>query len=175
MAPEQVIENGIVTSKTDYWSFGITLLWMLSGKNPYSDFNKDTIYQMLISSQVPIPDDIDDRYKYLLKGLLCRDVTFRWGYEEILEWSKGNESIPVCPDQRFICKFDGKEHSPRELASVFISSPENWKKAQTYVQNYLIKCLEKTNNHEIAASIIYNIGNEENICAKVIFSGCIIK
>ena len=88
-APESV--NGIYSQASDYWSLGMVLLECLLGKHPLEDRDGKSIQFAIVSGNIPIPEDLSDEWKRLLRGLLVTDHTRRWGYAEIAEWLAQSE------------------------------------------------------------------------------------
>lgn len=76
------VSLGIASKKSDYWSLGIILHYILCEKYPEKN---------LFTQEVKIDDSIDDNYKKLLKGLLHIDINKRFAYEEIIDWLGGRE------------------------------------------------------------------------------------
>ena len=92
-APETF--SGYFGKEIDWWSLGMIVYELLTGSNPFRGLSQQVIINKLITEDVPIPENIDDRYKLLLKGLLTRNPKKRWKWEEIERWLRGEKDIKV--------------------------------------------------------------------------------
>lgn len=98
MAPEAVIGSQAarsrpVTTKSDIWSFGCTLLFMITGRRPWHDIDNDfaILYQLGSADNLPtmpeqflVPADCVD----LMMSCLRRDPGERMSAQELLEEHK---------------------------------------------------------------------------------------
>ncbi|OCT71675.1 hypothetical protein XELAEV_18034654mg [Xenopus laevis] len=79
MAPE-ILNRKPYNAAVDWWSFGITICKMATGKSP---FNNSGVITELISSvkvhEPKIPDELDEDLKHLLGQLLEKDQKQRLG------------------------------------------------------------------------------------------------
>jgi serine/threonine protein kinase len=84
-APETL--TGMYSRASDYWSLGIVLIEILTGRNPlqWMGSSKIASYQ-IVQGKVPIPDTLPVNWQRLLKGLLERDHYQRWDDARILRW-----------------------------------------------------------------------------------------
>lgn len=155
--------TGVVGKESDYWSLGIMILEILTGKHPFSGINSNVINFTLSTKGVAIPEEIPAEYVLLLKGLLTRDPKKRWGYEQITRWKNGEKDIPLFyfyteykeGEYKKAYKFAGKEHySLEELVTSFNESPESWKDAISHVQRgYITKWLENNEDYDNSVKI----------------------
>ncbi len=76
------VSLGIASNKSDYWSLGIILHYILCKKYPEKN---------LFTQEVKIDESIDENCKKLLRGLLHIDINKRFAYEEIIDWLGGKE------------------------------------------------------------------------------------
>ena len=98
-APEAA--SGVLSAKADWWSLGIILLEVLTGKTPFDGMSDAVITKHLMTHPL-IPEGVaDPRWQQLLLGLLNRNDRVRWGSEEISRWLVG-ESVTVSKDQESI-------------------------------------------------------------------------
>ena len=117
-APEAITGSKIaITKKVDYWSLGIIIIELLTGKHPFEGFDNEAIRLFLATKPVPIPDEINEDFKLCIKGLLTRDFDKRWGYNEIKEWLNGKRDIPVYYETEASIKEQKKAVNPFILYS----------------------------------------------------------
>src|SRR5262249_45046583 len=129
-APEAL--TGVVAKASDWWSVGVIVIELLTGRHPLADLSEQVINFQLVSKGIPIPTEIPVAWRLLLKGLLTCDYEKRWGASQIRSWLAGNV-VPVSNDdesseatiaERKPYKFVHREFvDPRELAAAFA---ENW-------------------------------------------------
>ncbi|MEW6608800.1 MAG: protein kinase [bacterium] len=79
----------VIDKKVDYYSLGITLIYLWTGKEPFEGLGEYGIMRMKIEGRVEIPDDLPEEFKNLIKGLITVEPPKRWGYEEVQSWLKG--------------------------------------------------------------------------------------
>jgi hypothetical protein len=91
-APE-VINSSTVSSASDYYSLGITLLHLLSGKSPFAGMNKNETMSCHIRGQVPRPEGLSEEFEALIEGLLRFDTASRWEYDQVAAWLRGDTVI----------------------------------------------------------------------------------
>ncbi|XP_065852537.1 serine/threonine-protein kinase AtPK2/AtPK19-like [Euphorbia lathyris] len=90
MAPEIVLGRGH-DKAADWWSVGILLYEMLTGKPPYTGGNRDKIQQKIVKDKMKLPAFLSSEAHSLLKGLLQKDTGRRLASEDIKrhKWFKG--------------------------------------------------------------------------------------
>jgi primosomal replication protein N'' len=84
---------GVMSSASDWWSIGLILLELLSDEQPLQGVDDRAFILSIIARPIVIPEQICDRWKMLLKGLLTRDHTVRWGLDQVRAWLNGDESL----------------------------------------------------------------------------------
>lgn len=99
-APEmymQVIDGEVeLTFIIDYYSLGITLLYLWLGKNPFTG-NEREIMQQKTEGKLPGMEQLPPSINTLIRGLTVVNPEFRWGFEEVERWYNG-ENVPVSDD-----------------------------------------------------------------------------
>ena len=81
--------TGIVTrTKWDYWSLGMVLVEMLTGKHPFADVDETTASHRLAteSTDYLVEDVADPHWRELCRGLLRRTPSDRWDSDAVSKW-----------------------------------------------------------------------------------------
>ncbi|ERN04221.1 hypothetical protein AMTRI_Chr08g168380 [Amborella trichopoda] len=78
MSPEIIFGKGH-DKAADWWSVGILLYEMLTGKPPFMSGNREKIQQKIIKDKIKLPRFLTSEAHSLLKGLLQKDVSKRLG------------------------------------------------------------------------------------------------
>lgn len=80
IAPE-LLKGSTYGQEVDWWSFGILLFELLSGKTPFYDRNRKVIFHNILNRDLRFPTDkyFSKDAKSLLRGLLVRDPSKRLG------------------------------------------------------------------------------------------------
>lgn len=93
-APEMyddVIDGEVeINSKSDYYSLGITLLYLWLGRMPFSRNERDTI-RMKQEGRIPMLSELPPKVSVIVRGLTSINPKRRWGYNEVERWFKGED------------------------------------------------------------------------------------
>ncbi|KAK7287087.1 hypothetical protein RIF29_00119 [Crotalaria pallida] len=87
MAPEIILGKGH-DKAADWWSVGILLFEMLTGKPPFCGGNREKIQQKIVKDRMKLPAYLSSEAHSLLKGLLQKEANKRLG-----NGAKGIEEI----------------------------------------------------------------------------------
>ncbi len=95
-APEAM--NGIVSDKSDWWSIGIILVELISGRHPLAGIGSQNRLDFYVAQNTIDTEGVSDpRWRTLCRGLLVRNAANRWGSDEVVRWLAG-ETVPVADD-----------------------------------------------------------------------------
>ena len=78
MAPEIILNKGYGMG-VDWWALGILLYEMICGVDPFADDSPMKIYENILEGKIKFTSDFDDTSKSLIKHLLDRDISRRYG------------------------------------------------------------------------------------------------
>ncbi|WJX82335.1 Serine/threonine-protein kinase AtPK2/AtPK19 [Trifolium repens] len=78
MAPEIILGKGH-DKAADWWSVGILLFEMLTGKPPFCGGNREKIQQKIVKDKIKLPGYLSSEAHALLKGLLQKEASKRLG------------------------------------------------------------------------------------------------
>ncbi|XVE80727.1 hypothetical protein DITRI_Ditri15bG0003700 [Diplodiscus trichospermus] len=78
MSPEIITGKGH-DKAADWWSVGILLYEMLTGKPPFIGGNREKIQQKIVKERIKLPSFLSGEAHTLLKGLLHKDASKRLG------------------------------------------------------------------------------------------------
>lgn len=78
IAPEILLNQGH-GKPVDWWTLGILIYEMLAGYPPFQDEDPMNIYRKIINTKPRYPDGFDAKVKSIVKHLLRRDLSKRYG------------------------------------------------------------------------------------------------
>ncbi|KAJ0978375.1 hypothetical protein J5N97_013849 [Dioscorea zingiberensis] len=78
MAPEIILGKGH-DKAADWWSVGVLLFEMLTGKPPFSGGNREKVQQKIVKDKIKLPAFLTSEAHSLLKGLLQKEASKRLG------------------------------------------------------------------------------------------------
>ena len=91
-APEMysdVIDGVVeVTPAADFYSLGITLMYVWLGGNPLSS-NERVMMRQKSEGRLPRLNELPERVKMIVQGMTVVNPQNRWGYDEVEKWFEG--------------------------------------------------------------------------------------
>ena len=123
IAPEILLNKGH-SKPVDWWTFGILIYEMHAGHAPFLDDDPMNIYKKIINTKPKYPDGFDSKLKSLVKHLLRRDLSKRFGnmvggvadikdhrFFETIDWNKLLQKTVEAPHKPTIPPVSSKETS----------------------------------------------------------------
>lgn len=109
LPPENL--KGIFGKEADYWSLGITLVMLVTGRGVFDGLNRKQMLKKAATYELEIPDKASEKLKNIIRGLTVKDYKTRWGYEEIKKCLAG-EDVPIVDEYVYepptdVYNFDG--------------------------------------------------------------------
>lgn len=155
-APET--STGYISKESDYYSFGVTLLHIVLGKDPFEGMTDMQILFQTVNEGLNIPSSVDHDIAALIKGLTIKDRTLRWGYDEVIAWLKG--AAPALPEKGNVRKtLSGKAARPYRFANQYYTSlselerafARDWTNAKKHLYRGLIENYLKLYGEDLAS------------------------
>jgi len=134
MAPEAIA--GGVAPASDWWSMGMIVLEKITKGACFDGVNEHAFLIHVLTSGVPLPDDLDPSLNLLLRGLLARDRRRRWQWKEVQAWLAGE---PVsAPDMetsgdtegRTFISLGGRQYRAPHAFAFAAAEAKNWDEAR---------------------------------------------
>ena len=138
-APESL--SGQVSPARDWWSLGIIVRELLTGRTPFAGMSETAVVDHLATRTIDCDDVPDLRMRLLCRGLLTRDPRRRWTGAEVERWLAGESPAVTEPDPprtsafttgtaRGALAFGGHSYTDRgELARALVA---DWESATRY-------------------------------------------
>jgi len=129
IAPEILLNQGHGKA-VDWWTLGILLYEMLAGYPPFQDDDPMNIYRKIINTKPQYPNGFDSKCKSLVKHLLRRDLSKRYG-----NLKDGAKDLK---DHRFFEEVDYNDLLGKKLKTPYVPETKdmklaecNWEKEKT--------------------------------------------
>lgn len=153
-APETT--QGFVSKESDYYSLGITLLYLATGVDPFADMTDEQIIKITLTDKLQIPEMVDKSLAHLIRGLTLKERKDRFGYEEVKGWINGDE-IPIneimqLPPTNISYHFKGQEYN--QLDKLVLAFAENWDEAIKHLRRGFISDYVKSFRQDLASELI---------------------
>lgn len=142
-APEVYLNTGDgnakFSTKSDFYSLGIVILFLWMGKDEFTHFEKANELQLATMKSygnLPIPSTMPIRLYSLVKALIEPIPSDRAGFKEVAEWLKGGnpfgesgtQTSAIPTKKSFNVVFNGQKGliatSPKELARIMFSNQQ---------------------------------------------------
>jgi eukaryotic-like serine/threonine-protein kinase len=95
-APESL--SGQVSPARDWWSLGIIVRELLTGRTPFAGMSETAVVDHLATRTIDCDDIADPRMRLLCRGLLTRDPRRRWTGREVERWLAGESPDVAEPE-----------------------------------------------------------------------------
>ncbi|CCH44866.1 RAC-alpha serine/threonine-protein kinase [Wickerhamomyces ciferrii] len=130
-APE-VLKGEEYSFPADWWSLGIMMFDMLTGKSPFTGNNKTTIFKKIIEKKLEIPKYLSLDAQDLLRKLINKNPQKRMNIDK---------DFTILEKHRFFRKIDWK--NLRNLKPPIIPDTTDLRKATNFDHNYIREIMKK--------------------------------
>jgi tRNA A-37 threonylcarbamoyl transferase component Bud32 len=141
-APEAF--SRVIGRQCDWWGLGMIVLEILAGEHPLEGMTDSQIIHKLTLGNIEVPDSIGPDWGLLVKGLLTKDDSLRWGGNEISLWLSGKRNIPVHYEEPGSPERSGGQkpfifetadcRTTEEVARAFAASEKPWLAPSDYLR-----------------------------------------
>lgn len=84
-APECITGTTYRGRAADIWALGVTLYCMVLGQYPFKGDTLQSTYDEIVHGTLKVPEGLNPQLADLLKGLLCKDPSFRMSLDGVVE------------------------------------------------------------------------------------------
>ena len=164
-APETF--KNIFLEESDYYSLGITLYELFTGRTPYGNMSPEEIVQYLTVQRIPFPSNMPTELCNLIAGLTYNDLTHkkdksnpnrRWTYKEVDNWCKGiYQQTPgetIVPEASQIPPYTFLHTKYTNIVALADALARNWEDGKKQLFRGLLSGFFKPVNPEIAGYCI---------------------
>ncbi len=160
-APEMytdVIDGMVeVTPAADFYSLGVTLMYVWLGENPMSS-NERVMMRQKSEGRLPRMNELPERVRMIVQGMTVVNPSKRWGYDQVEKWFEGESpevdlSSPFLKYKSFIVDPDRNlvAENIHELVPLLL---DNEKLAIGYLYNGRISAwLEQCGNDKLSTIV----------------------
>jgi hypothetical protein len=167
-APEIWSRTGEYGKEADYYSLGMSLLYLLKGETPFDGMGPEAIITVHQTGEVPLPGDLSPRFWQLVMGLLLENLRQRWGLEQVAAWLKGDDVAVVHepPRRAFSYKLDDglESKSLQELGQMLMAHPDL---AARHIKTRILADQLRKFDPVLAAKVLDIVDRSHDIAAAV--------
>lgn len=181
--------RNLFLEESDYYSLGITLYELYTGKTPYGNLTTEEIARYVSKQQIPFPSNMPKELCNLIAGLTYNDISNRknksnpnrrWTYKEVRNWCReipqpipgenGEITEPQIPAYAF------KKQKYTTLPALAEALAENWEDGKKQLFRGLLSAFFKSIDPEIAGYCIdaekalAKGGNEDQVFFKTLYA-----
>jgi serine/threonine protein kinase len=137
-APETF--KNLFLRESDYYSFGITLYELFTGKIPYAGMDPEEIELYHSIQRIPFPEDIPPDLQNLISALTYNDIkerndktnpNRRWTYDEVNRWLNGESlDIPGSAGKSAIPLYTFMDNIFTDLLKLTDALAKNWEEGK---------------------------------------------
>jgi hypothetical protein len=148
-APPEALTGAVYQTRWDYWSLGIILVELLTGRHPFEGLSEQVVNSRLatLATDQLVEGVTTASWRNLCRGLLRRDPKLRWSKAEIDRWFENPDdpALVVAEESapgRAAFRFLGSDyHTQEELALAFAANWDDaadiWRRRNQQLRDWL--------------------------------------
>ncbi len=127
ITPPEILKGESYNNKSDIWSLGIIIYYMLNKKYPYEGKNEIKLLQNIISNQ-NIELNKDEELNNLLKRMLKVNINERISWKDYFNHSFFKQKLGKIKENYIICEYDIKKEELNKPIQILNCLNEEGKK-----------------------------------------------
>lgn len=128
MAPE-IISGQEYGKAVDFWALGILMFDLLTGEPPFRSKSEDVLFQKILKDKVKFPNYLSAECQNLIRGLLNRDVSLRYG--------SGDDGFKKLKNHPFFKGLNWKKLVNLEIDAPFQPTVTNFEDVSNFDEEYI--------------------------------------
>jgi hypothetical protein len=157
------VQNGVYDAASDYYSLGISLVQLITGKNPFEGMNKRNAVKTAATMEIELPERVSPVLQSIIRGLTVKDHDTRWGSEEI-EKALAGEEVEIVDNFVYTPpsnEFYFLEEKYEDLKTLIDAFTKNWSEALEAVKDESFNDFVEGQGESVATDVKEALDDED--------------